>query len=187
MVSPYPSAEAPDNPPTASADVDPLHASPPAWSTHSNLLAVAAPPTPPGSTASIHLTHFAGQGAASPRVALSLPVPVPVPVSGPRAPDAVATTADARVSHLSFSPDSCHLVAVVSTPLASDLVTLYEQRGACVDEWDCTAQEDCARFTPEGPTAEKHVVSLRWVGESRRVRWPPPTASWIPGLAVSPC
>ena len=107
----------------------------PAWSTHSNLLAVAAPPPQQSSstswldslvygerlpttattsgTPSIHLTHFSGAEAATPRVRISLPVPVPSS-SGPAS--AAPTGSSPRVTHLSFSPDSSHLVAVVNRP-----------------------------------------------------------------------
>lgn len=200
------------------------HVSPPAWSTHTGLLAVAlpsstalpslfadwfgspeVPPQPTSTGPAIHLTHFSGADAATPRVRITLPVPVP-PVSNAGTPDPAPAR---RISHLSFSPDSSFLVAIVRDPSsstavegkgASDSITLYEQRGPCIDEWDCVAQEDAGRFTAQAgapsssQSKRKRVVSLRWVGEPRRVsaacstlraRWP---SSLAPArLAVVPC
>ncbi|POY76741.1 hypothetical protein BMF94_0333 [Rhodotorula taiwanensis] len=201
---------APFSPPTrVDSFVRALHSDqgiscPPAWSTHTGLLAVALPsstappslfadwfgspeassqPTSTGPT--IHLTHFSGADAATPRVRITLPVPVP-PVSNAGTPDPAPTR---RITHLSFSPDSSFLVAIVRDPSsstavegkgASDSITLYEQRGPCIDEWDCVAQEDAGRFTAQAgapsssQSKRKRVVSLRWVGEPRRW-YPAPT------------
>ncbi|GAA5992434.1 hypothetical protein JCM10908_000815 [Rhodotorula pacifica] len=231
-------------PPRPSASLDQLvraleqgdasNSSPPlAWSSHSNLLAIAAPPTSHAptplvdllynddllkattttpmaanaTTPTIQLTGFSGAEAACPRVRITLPVPVPVPAQISVSPpsDTPASSSDERqppppprVTHLSFSPDSAYLLAVMHVPSSSsssattsDLITLYEQRGACIDEWDCVAQEDVARLaarseggragmgdsaSPQagGEVLQRRVVSLRWVGESRRW-YPAPT------------
>ncbi|GAA5999437.1 uncharacterized protein JCM10292_001291 [Rhodotorula paludigena] len=172
---------------------------PPVWSAHTNLLAVPLPPAPqpahaplwadhepfPATSATptlaIQLTHLAGTGAASPRTSTRLDVPLP----------ASFPAASARISLLSFSPDASQLVAVVTARgasggggVADDLVTVFEQRSSCVDDWACVLQESVGRFggarssaggsSGVADAAGKKVMSLRWIGEPRRW-YPSPT------------
>ncbi|GAA6054199.1 hypothetical protein JCM3770_002829 [Rhodotorula araucariae] len=163
-------------------------AAPPVWSSHTNLVALALPtpaaPAPPLFTENqdlftpplpspalaVQLTHLAGTGAAHPRVQTRLDVPLPL----------AFPAAGAHISHLSFAPDGTQLLVVVSTAPAAgadDLVTVFEQRSSCVDDWACVLQESVGRFggaRTAGGHVGKHIVSTRWVGEPRRW-YPSPT------------
>lgn len=160
------------------------------WSSHTNLVALALPsPQHPASTLfpleddnlfaalppaphrlAVQLTHLAGAAAAHPRISTRLDLPLP-----PTFP-----ADSARISHLSFAPDGSQLLVAVSAGGAhvgvDDLVTVFEQRSSCVDDWACVLQESVGRFGGArsggggAGVVGKRVVATRWVGEPRRVR-----------------
>ncbi|GAA5904905.1 hypothetical protein JCM8208_007216 [Rhodotorula glutinis] len=165
---------------------------PPVWSSHTNLVALALPsPQHPAPTLfpldkdndlfaalphaptrlAVQLTHLAGAAAAYPRVSTRLDLPLP-----PTFPAEWA-----RISHLSFAPDGSQLLVAVSAGGGvDDLVTLFEQRSSCVDDWACVLQESVGRFGGArsggggAGLVGKRVVATRWVGEPRRW-YPAPT------------
>ncbi|GAA6034279.1 hypothetical protein JCM8097_003821 [Rhodosporidiobolus ruineniae] len=162
---------------------------PPAYSTTSNLLALASPPstpTPfplfpsdpltharPAPPLEITLTHLSSPvSSAVPRVQVRLQIP-----------SSSTSTAESRITHLSFSPDGEQLLAVSSSPsTGGDYLTLFDHRSPSLDEgWEAVLHEPVGRFAP--PTGmdargvkagEKRVLSVRWVGEPRRW-YPSPT------------
>ncbi|KPV76130.1 uncharacterized protein RHOBADRAFT_53113 [Rhodotorula graminis WP1] len=162
---------------------------PPVWSSHTNLVALALPsPQHPAPTLfplahdddlfaalppaphrlAVQLTHLAGTAAAHPRVSTRLDLPLP-----PTFP-----ADSARISHLSFAPDGSQLVVTVSAGDShvgvDDLVTVFEQRSSCVDDWACVLQESVGRFggarsaSGGAGVSGKRVIATRWVGEPRR-------------------
>ncbi|GAA5851227.1 hypothetical protein JCM9279_007490 [Rhodotorula babjevae] len=167
---------------------------PPVWSSHTNLVALALPSPPhpapplfpladddlfaalpaPSPRLAVQLTQLAGAAAAHPRVSTRLDLPLP-----PTFP-----ADSARISHLSFAPDGAQLLVAVSAGGAhagvDDLVTVFEQRSSCVDDWACVLQESVGRFGGarsgggSAGASGKKVVATRWVGEPRRW-YPAPT------------
>ncbi|GAA6012473.1 hypothetical protein JCM10207_007101 [Rhodosporidiobolus poonsookiae] len=121
----------------------------------------------------LSLTHLAAPAeAAHPRVhvRLSIPGSAPSPVLPGAQPEEPG-----RITLVSFSPDGSLLLAVSSPSRsssvngASDTITVWEHRGACIDEgWDVVLQERVGRFGAGEGGEGKRVVSLRWVGEPRR-------------------
>lgn len=153
-----------------------------AWSC-TNLLAISSPAASPApsllgpplvyqsSPLSITMTHLTGLSTA-PRARITFTVPLP--------PSASAGSAgnDARVTHLTFSPCGAYLLAVSSSPSA-EMLTVLEQQGGCINQWEPVWSERVARFTGESDTAAsataapladpRRVITTRWLGEHRRV------------------
>jgi hypothetical protein len=116
----------------------------------------------PTSTLQLALSHLSSPlTSALPSLSLLLSIPL--------APN----DNDASITHLSFSPTGHQLLAVSSSPTGGDVLTLFEHHSACVDDgWDVVLQERLGRLAPGGGgmAKEKRVLSVRWVGEPRRVR-----------------
>ncbi|BGP30375.1 hypothetical protein JCM10296v2_002129 [Rhodotorula toruloides] len=168
---------------------------PSAWSSTTNLLAIAVPASPAQNTAlhpvfassifadalppalvslGIRLSHLESRDASTPRTNIRLDIPLP-PLPPTSLPGTHAQPDDRRISLLSWSPDSSQLLAVVSSPnsVQSDLLALFEHSGACIDEgWTLVLLEPVSRFKAPSPAAtpapQKKVVAVRWVGEPRR-------------------
>ena len=51
-----------------------------------------------------------------------------------------------------------------------DVMTVFEQRRGCINEWDVGWHERVGNFG-EGGEGGKQVVSVRWLGEARKVRF----------------
>ncbi|KAK4332614.1 hypothetical protein RTBOTA2_001323 [Rhodotorula toruloides] len=176
---------------------------PPAWSSTTNLLAIALPANPAQNAAlhpifsshspsdallqplislSIRLSHLESRDASTPRTTVRLDIPLP-PLPPTSFPAISNQPADRRISLLSWSPDSSQLLAVVSSPSPtsadSDLLALFEHSGACIDDgWNLVLLEPVSRFGAPFAAAtavqQKKVVAVRWVGEPRR--WYPAPA-----------
>ncbi|BGO89889.1 hypothetical protein NBRC10512_005661 [Rhodotorula toruloides] len=176
---------------------------PPAWSSTTNLLAIALPADSARTTAlhpifssnptsdagpqtlvslGIHLSHLESRDANTPRTNVRLDIPLPPLPPTPQLSTNVQPD-NRRISLLSWSPDSSQLLAVVSSPSPTaseaDLLALFEHSGACIDDgWNLVLLEAVSRFGAPLPATppgrQKKAVAVRWVGEPRRW-YPAPT------------
>lgn len=86
--------------------------------------------------------------------------------------DPPASNTPASISHLDFSPCGCYLLAV-TTGLSEDVLTVFEQKDGCINNWAVCWSERVERFGEDAAAGGnvKRFVGMRWIGEPRNVSY----------------
>lgn len=105
-----------------------------------------------------------GKGKLKSRLSFSLILP-PTPLKS-------------KITRLSFAPCGGHLLVYTTTDLpteegqgeeegGNDLITIFEQKSGCINEWNLCWSEKLINFGKK--ERSKKVIDLRWLGEPRKV------------------